>query len=30
MNLIEYTLDGKIDKVQQAIERLKGYDALYV
>lgn len=23
MSLIEYTLDGKIDKVQQAIERVK-------
>lgn len=26
MSLIEYTLDGKIDKVQQAIERLKAFE----
>ena len=26
MPLIEYTLDGKIDKVQKAIERIKHYD----
>lgn len=28
MSLIEYTLEGKTDKVKKAIERIKGYDPI--